>query len=90
MFTIPKADSTPTNPKNRVLLNAAYVHPEPWSVQDWDYIMNFNFEDSSTEDWEKFKNTLLIRTLNECLEDRNVKFTSIKDIIKGLYRVKLL
>ena len=90
MFTIPKADSTPSNPKNRVLLNAAYKHPDPWSVEDWNYIMNFNFNDAGDAEWATFKNTLLIRTLNECLEDRKVEFNSIKDIIKGLYRVKLL
>ena len=50
MFTIPKADSTPAHPKNRVLLNAAYKHPDPWSVEDWDFIMGFDFENSSDKD----------------------------------------
>ena len=88
MFTIPKADSTPEVPKNRVLLNAAAEHPQPWpqatitKVLDWDLTNDAEFHE--------FKRSFFIKTLNDNMVKREVAFTSIHDIIKGLYRTKLL
>ena len=88
MFTIPKADSTPEVPKNRVLLNAAKEHPFPWPTATINKVMSWDF--TNDEDFHTFKQTFFIKTLNDNMVKRDISFTSIKEIIYGLYRTKLL
>ena len=86
LFCISKADSTPQVPKNRVIINAAYKHP--WSAEQISTLLNWDF--TSDEDFQKFKTSLFMRSLNDNLVGLDVSFSNIKDIIKGLYRFKLL
>ena len=88
MFTIPKGDSTPEEPKNRVLLNAAKEHPFPWPKATIEKVMSWDF--TNDDDFHVFKKTFFIKTLNDNMVKKDISFTSIKDIIKGLYRTKLL
>ena len=86
LFCVGKQDSTPLIPKNRVIINAAYQHP--WSAEQVNELLNWDF--TSDEDFHKFKNSFLMRSLNDNLVGLEVSFSSISDIIKGLYRSKVL
>ena len=80
-------------PKFRVLLNAATPHflAVEWfpyidsEVQD---VLGRDFDGS--QDFNLFKDSVFIRTLNENMSKRDIHFTRIKDIIRGLYRCRLL
>ena len=43
-----------------------------------------------SDGFEAFKKQAVIQTLNQNMQDREVSFTKIKDIILGLYKTKLL
>ena len=87
-FCLPKIDTTLLNPKNRVLLNAAKEHPFPWPTATITKVMSW--DTTSDAEFREFKESFFIKTLNDNMVKRDVAFTSIKDIILGLYRTKLL
>ena len=80
-------------PKFRVLLNAATPHSPaveyfPYTESEVQDVLGREFDGSL--EYNLFKDSVFIRTLNENMAKRDIHFTRIKDIIRGLYRCRLL
>ena len=88
MFCVPKPGDSPTTPKKRCIFNAAATHPLPVSKQVMDRVMSHDF--ANDRDFRNFQNSRFIRTLNQNLIKKEVSFTRVSDIVRGLYRCKLI
>ena len=85
LFTIEKGDSTKTAPKFRVIFNAAVKHklsPRQQEILDRRYDSEANFQAFLKEDF--------ITTLNENMQTVGIRLDLAKDVIRGLYKSKLL